>query len=183
MTVTDEKGELNIRDLAKFYGTELLERCVPFWEKYSPDADFGGYITHLKRACQVMKWSMELGWDPVFGGIYNYIDILETAAGHHDEEWGEDQDWDEKIFWIHAEALYALLLGYITTGDKELLSWYTKVHYWTFKYFPDREYGEWFGYLRRDGTVSQTIKGAMKGFFHIPRALLNCMLLLESEIR
>ncbi len=136
----------------------------------------------IDRSCEIMKWAMEKGWDDVYGGLYNYIDLFECAACHHDEDWGEDQDWDEKIFWIHVEGLYALLAGYVATGDNELLEWYRKLHYWTFKHFPDPEYGEWFGYLRRDGSVSHTHKGGMKGFFHLPRALLNCMLLLEKGI-
>jgi N-acylglucosamine 2-epimerase len=129
-----------------------------------------------------MDWSMGLGWDEVYGGIYNFIDYQGKPPGHHDEDWGEDQDWDEKLFWVHSEALYALLLAYRTSGEERFMDWYEKVHYWAFKHFPDPKYGEWFGYLRRDGSVSQTLKGCVKGFFHLPRALLKCMLLLEEEI-
>jgi len=65
------------------------------------------------------------------------------------------------------------------SGDQALWQWYVKVHTYTFAHFSDPEYGGWFGYLRRDGTVSQSLKGAMKGFFHIPRAMLKCMQALE----
>jgi N-acylglucosamine 2-epimerase len=37
---------------------------------------------------------------------------------------------------------------------------------------PDRKYGEWYGYLHRDGTVAQPAKGNLfKGPFHIPRMM------------
>jgi N-acylglucosamine 2-epimerase len=59
---------------------------------------------------------------------------------------------------------------------------YERVHAYTFERFPDREYGEWFGYLRRDGTVSLPLKGNLwKGPFHIPRAMLLCWKLLAEE--
>lgn len=42
-----------------------------------------------------------------------------------------------------------------------------------FARFPDAVHGEWFGYLHRDGRVSQTAKGNLfKGPFHLPRMLL-----------
>ena len=40
--------------------------------------------------------------------------------------------------------------------------------------FPDSEYGEWYGYLHRDGTVAQPAKGNIfKGPFHIPRMMIK----------
>ena len=154
-----------------------LESCWFCIEEglYRKDSDM------IQRACQIMGWSMKLGWDEIYGGIFNFIDYEGKPPGHHDEDWGEDQDWDAKLFWVHSEALYALLLAYRVSGDEKFMGWYEKVHYWAFKYFPDPRYGEWFGYLRRDGSISQTLKGCVKGFFHVPRALLNCMLLLEGR--
>ena len=137
----------------------------------------------VQRACQIMDWAMKLGWDEVYGGIFNFVDYEGKPPGHHDEDWGEDQDWDAKLFWVHSEALYALLLAYRTSGEEKFMDWYEKVHYWAFKYFPDPKYGEWFGYLRRDGSVSQNLKGCIKGFFHLPRALLKCMLLSGRRVR
>jgi len=136
----------------------------------------------VERACQIMDWTMKLGWDATYGGMFNFIDYEGKPPGHHDEDWGEDQDWDAKLFWVHSEALYALLLAYTASGDERFMDWYERVHHWAFKHFPDPEHGEWFGYLRRDGSVSQTLKGCMKGFFHLPRALMKCMLLLERNL-
>ena len=50
---------------------------------------------------------------------------------------------------------------------------HAQVHDWSFAHFPDREHGEWFGYLHRDGSLSQRAKGNLfKGPFHLPRMLL-----------
>jgi N-acylglucosamine 2-epimerase len=135
----------------------------------------------IRRACQIMEWSMRLGWDTAYGGIYNFVDAKGRPPGHQDEGWGEDQDWDAKIFWVHSEALCALLLAYAATRKKKYFDLYRQVHEWSFAHFPDPEYGEWFGYLRRDGSISQTLKGGVKGFFHIPRALLNCFLIAGGQ--
>ena len=135
----------------------------------------------VERSCQIMNWTMELGWDSEYGGIFNFIDCQGRPPGHQDEDWGEDQDWDSKVFWVHSEALYALLLAQRATARQVFADWYQKVHEWSFEHFSDPEFGEWFGYLRRDGSISQTLKGSVKGFFHVPRALLNCMLLLKNE--
>ena len=44
-----------------------------------------------------------------------------------------------------------------------------------FKHFADPEFGEWYGYLHRDGSVSSRVKGTMyKGPFHLPRMLWYC---------
>ncbi|KAI2601311.1 RENBP isoform 10, partial [Pan troglodytes] len=41
--------------------------------------------------------------------------------------------------------------------------------------FRDPEYGEWFGYLSREGKVALSIKGGpFKGCFHVPRCLAMC---------
>jgi len=52
---------------------------------------------------------------------------------------------------------------------------------WTMRRFPDKKYGEWIGYLHRDGTVSHDLKGNMwKGAFHVPRMQLYCYMLLQE---
>jgi N-acylglucosamine 2-epimerase len=53
------------------------------------------------------------------------------------------------------------------------------IHNWAYKYFPDPEYGEWYGYLHRDGRLSTRLKGNnWKGPFHLPRMQLYCWKLL-----
>lgn len=51
---------------------------------------------------------------------------------------------------------------------------------WAYRHFPDREHGEWFGYLHRDGSLSTRVEGTLfKGAFHLPRMQLVCMQILD----
>ena len=75
-----------------------------------------------------------------------------------------------------------LAAGLEDFGPGRFRPWYEKVHDYTFNHFPDREYGEWYGYLNRDGSPTWTAKAtAWKCFFHLPRALLRCYRLLKPE--
>ena len=48
-------------------------------------------------------------------------------------------------------------------------------------HFIDRENGEWYGYLHRDGTIATKIKGNMyKGPFHIPRMYMEAIEIIDS---
>lgn len=127
----------------------------------------------LERATEILDWSLDRGWDKRYGGILYFVDVEDKPL--------EQLEWDMKLWWPHTEALYALLLAHHLTGKSEYLDWYEKVHEWTFAHFPDPEYGEWFGYLHRDGTLANRLKGNMwKGPFHVPRALWLCTKLLEE---
>ena len=43
------KQELDFKQLAEQYKTELLDQVVPFWLNHSQDKEFGGYFTCLER--------------------------------------------------------------------------------------------------------------------------------------
>jgi N-acylglucosamine 2-epimerase len=90
-------------------------------------------------------------------------------------------EWDQKLWWVHVEALVALAKGYALTGDENCLIWFEKVHAYTWSKFKDKEYGEWFGYLNRRGEVLLSLKGGKwKGCFHIPRALYQISKTFEA---
>lgn len=127
----------------------------------------------LKNALDILVWSLEWGWDKDYGGLLYFVDVEGKPT--------EQLEWDMKLWWPHTEALYALLLAHQLTGDPVFEKWYDRVHDWSFAHFPDKEYGEWFGYLHRDGSLALRLKGSMwKGPFHLPRALLYCYKLLEE---
>jgi N-acylglucosamine 2-epimerase len=72
-------------------------------------------------------------------------------------------------------------MGYRLTGHDECLAWFERIHDYAWSHFPDREHGEWYGYLNRSGEVSLPLKGGKwKGCFHVPRALFLCMRELEK---
>ncbi len=125
----------------------------------------------ITRALDSILRTLDRAWDPAYGGIFYLLD----AQGKPPLA----MEWDQKLFWVHVETLVALLLGYRLTKRAECLSWFERVHDYTWKRFPDPEYGEWFGYLDRRGDVLIPLKGGKwKGCYHIPRALLLCANLL-----
>jgi N-acylglucosamine 2-epimerase len=127
----------------------------------------------INRAAQILEWSLEIGWDKEYGGILYFVDC--------DGKQAEPYEHELKLWWPHNEALYACLLALHLTGDSKWATWYERLHEWSFAHFPDRKNGEWFGYLRRDGSVSSTVKGNMwKGPFHLPRMQLYGWKLLEQ---
>jgi N-acylglucosamine 2-epimerase len=127
----------------------------------------------IDRAVELTLSMLELGWDREFGGIFYFLDRL----GHPPQQ----LEWDQKLWWVHVEALVALALGYSLTRWQECADWYERVHAYTWTHFPDPEYGEWFGYLNRRGEVLLPLKGGKwKGCFHIPRGLLRCGQIFES---
>jgi N-acylglucosamine 2-epimerase len=87
-----------------------------------------------------------------------------------------------KFWWPHCEAEIATLLAWTLTNDKKYLEMYERVHGWNRAHFPDPEFGEWYGYLHRDGRVSVPSKGSLwKGPFHLPRMLWYCESLLANR--
>ncbi len=131
--------------------------------------------TLIAPALRMIDYSLERGWDGEHGGLLYFVD----AAGKPPTR----LEWDMKLWWPHAEALYATLLAYHLSGDESYAGWFERLHAWTFGHFPDAEYGGWFGYLHRDGGVSTPLKGGMwKGFFHTPRALWLCWRLLGEML-
>ena len=80
-----------------------------------------------------------------------------------------------KLWWVHNEALISTLVAYALTKEKKYLNMHIKVKKYAFSHFSDKKYGEWYGYLHRDGTVSHTQKGSLwKGPYHLPRCLILC---------
>lgn len=125
-----------------------------------------------RQAVQMVRWSHATGWDDEYGGLFYFLD----ADGYSPTQ----LEWFMKLWWPHCEALYAHLLNYALTGAEQDWTAFTSVHEYTFTHFPDPGYGEWFGYLNRDGTVTHRCKGApYKGCFHVPRTLWLCGQLLR----
>jgi N-acylglucosamine 2-epimerase len=122
----------------------------------------------MEKATEVVLHTLTLGWDEPFGGIFYFLD----AHGHPPQQ----LEWDQKLWWVHIETLVALLKAYRLTGSEDCLDWYERVSAYTWKHFPDPEYGEWYGYLNRRGEVLLPLKGGKwKGCFHVPRGLYLCM--------
>jgi N-acylglucosamine 2-epimerase len=127
----------------------------------------------IERAKNIMLATLANGWDSEYGGIFYFLDV----KGHPVQQ----LEWDQKLWWVHVEALVALAKGYALTGDATCARWFEKVHQYTWNHFRDPEFGEWFGYLNRRGEVLLPLKGGKwKGCFHIPRALWQISSTLEQ---
>ena len=87
-----------------------------------------------------------------------------------------------KLWWPHCEAMIGTLIAWRTTGDAQWWTRFEEVASYAMDRFCDPEHGEWFGYLTREGEVSQRFKaGPYKGCFHVPRALWMCERLLAQQ--
>jgi len=127
----------------------------------------------IEKATQIALQMLEYGWDKEYGGIFYFLD----RKGHPTQQ----LEWDQKLWWVHIETLISMLKGYQLTGSKECLSWFEKVHDYTWSHFADKEHPEWFGYLNRQGEVLLPLKGGKwKGCFHVPRGLYQCWQILED---
>lgn len=127
----------------------------------------------LKKALNILEWSLDRGWDKEYGGVIYFTDLYGRPP--------EQLEHDMKLWWVHNECLIATLMAYNITGEEKYAEWYEKIHEYVFSHFPDKEYGEWYGYLHRDGTVSHTQKGSLwKGPYHLLRCLMFCEKILAA---
>ena len=127
----------------------------------------------IQKAVDVSLGLLEYGWDQQYGGIFYFLD----AKGYPPQQ----LEWDQKLWWVHLEAIISMLKGYLLTGDERCWQWFEKLHDYTWNHFPDRKNGEWFGYLNRQGEVLLPLKGGKwKGCFHVPRALYQGWKTLEQ---
>lgn len=132
-----------------------------------------GEEARIKRAVEAIRWHLEAGWDEEYGGILLAID----AEGREPPYW---KFADTKPWWIATEALYALLLAYEITREPWCLDWYRRVHEYAFTHYPDPEHGDWHQKLDRQGHVIDTVIALpVKDPYHLPRALINCIEVLE----
>ena len=125
----------------------------------------------IELGLKIFDWMWEWGWDKEYGGIIQFMDVLNKPKSDY---------WhDMKFWWPQTEAAIATLYAYYFTKDKKYLEKHFMVKEYTNK-FIDKEFGEWFGYLHRDGSLSTDLKGNMyKGPFHIPRMYMKCVEMID----
>ncbi len=127
----------------------------------------------IDLGCRMLDYMWERGWDKEYGGILYFRDVYNKPV----QEYWQDM----KFWWPHNEVIIATLLAYLMTGNQKYAEWHQLVHDYAYKHFHDKQHGEWFGYLHRDGTIAQTAKGNLfKGPFHLPRQEWYCMQLLND---
>ena len=114
----------------------------------------------------IFDQAFEKGWDKEYEGLLYFIDCkgLPPEAYEH----------DMKLWWPHTESLIASMMLYRDLKDEKYLKIFDKTLEYCKRVFSDAVYGEWYGYLRRDGKPTEPIsKGTtFKGPFHLPRMLI-----------
>lgn len=143
------------------------------WFLFDVAAGMGGNKDLVDMALTIFDWSWDWGWDNQYGGIINFRDCKNLPC--------QDYSQDMKFWWPQTEAIIASLYAYKLTKDEKYLKRHKVISDWTYAHFPDAEFGEWYGYLHRDGTVAQTAKGNIfKGPFHIPRMMVKGYMLCNE---
>lgn len=118
----------------------------------------------IRLGLAILDCMWRRGWDTEHGGLFYFRDLHDRPVL---EYWQ-----DMKFWWPHCEAIIATALAHEITGERRYSDMHAAVHDWSFRHFADPEHGEWFGWLHRNGSISQPAKGSMfKGPFHLPRML------------
>ena len=117
------------------------------------------------KAETMFQRAIEAGWDRTYGGLLYFTDCLGRPP--------EAYEHDMKLWWPHDEILISALMLYRDTGKEVYLDWFYRTLDYCKAHFSDPEFGEWYGYLRRDGLPTEPpCKGStFKGPFHLPRML------------
>lgn len=138
------------------------------------EAKYRGHDPKLiDLGCRMLDYMWERGWDKEHGGILYFRDVYHRPV----QEYWQDM----KFWWPQNEAIIATLFAYLITGNKKYAEWHKQIHDYAYAHFHDKEHGEWFGYLHRDGNIAQTAKGNLfKGPFHLPRQEWYCWKLIED---
>lgn len=118
-----------------------------------------------KVAQSIFDQTFEKGWDKEYEGLLYFIDCkgMPTEVYEH----------DMKLWWPHTELLIASMMLYRDLRDEKYLNIFSLALHYCKRVFCDPEYGEWYGYLRRDGqpTMPSTKGSTFKGPFHLIRML------------
>lgn len=123
---------------------------------------------------RAVEWTLERGWDRQYGGIFYYMDALDLPP--------EKLEWAMKLWWVHVESAAAALSAFRFSGKESLEEWFGKIHSYMWEKYRRQENMEWYGYLSRQGVPTHDLAGGKwKGFFHLPRALMTMILMIESK--
>ncbi len=138
------------------------------------EANYIGDKALHEKAQEIFRFAFEGGWDKEYGGLLYFRDCLGMPP--------EAYEHDMKLWWPHDEILIATMMAYRDTKDEYFLDKFKMCLDYCKEFFSDRAYGEWYGYLRRDGKPTEpACKGStFKGPFHLPRMLIMVDTLIDE---
>jgi len=149
----------------------------------------------IRQASDVIYRTFELSWDNKHGGLLAFCDkdggkpqgYIPPELKNHAMVHKIQEDWYCKLWWVHSEALYALLLCYKVTGEQKFLNKYWRAHEYVFSTFPnpDRNIGVWINIRDRQGNPVDKVVGLpVKDSFHVPRnitLILKCLKTMKQS--
>ena len=129
----------------------------------------------INKCANVIDKLFQLGWDQEHGGFRLFANFKGNTAFA--------VTGDLKYWWPNNELEIGLIYSYIGTGDESFLEKYRMAHEWIFAHFPDRERGEWYGFLNTDGTpISQCKGNHIKGAYHLYRSFYSIYNLIRAYL-
>ena len=153
-----------------------LEYYLERRQKVQENISLAGVDTVGMLISRMVEWNLIKGWDSEYGGIFYYKDALDLPL--------EKLEWTMKLWWVHVESAVAALEAYKLSRMEPLRDWFEKIHSYMWEKFRRPENKEWYGYLSRQGVSTHDLAGGKwKGFFHLPRALMNMILIIETETK
>ena len=128
------------------------------------------------NAKKIYEYAFAGGWDNEFGGLLSFIDCKGFPP--------EAYEHDMKLWWPHNEMMIDSLMFYRKTGKQKYLEQFETVRQYCINHFCDGRFGEWYGYLRRDGLPTQPASNGstFKGPFHVPRCLMVVDMMIDEII-
>ena len=160
-------------DLDSQYGRfvipgHALEGCAFLQRELRARPDPGLMEFTVSSTRRMLEW----GWDSELGGIFYRADALGKPQSANDAPL--------KAWWPQAEAMTAALGAYELTRDEWFLDFFRRIDEYCDAHLRDPVYPEWFAYAAVDGRQFHSYKGSrFKGFFHIPRHLLDSIETIE----
>lgn len=152
-----------------------------------------GLERYVGKAARTTRKMVEIGWDAEYGGLLLFVD--RDGGKPHGETAGIEQtgmvrqirdNWDNKLWWPHSEALYTTMLCYGITKDEAFLDDYKRIHEYTFRTFPnpDESVGEWIQIRMRNGEpIQKVVALPVKDPYHIIRNVIYLIELLDAMKR
>ena len=188
----EEEAEAYAREIKRFVEPKtglMLERARADWT-FDLDSQYGRFVNpghvveamnflfrhiaarghreHLEFARDISLRMFDFGWDSERGGGFVYRDACGLPV--------DKTEWMLKTWWANCEAATAMLRGWRLTGDGRFLDRFRLVDSYDWENFRDPDFPEWFAYAPVEGRRVHTYKGNVrKGFFHLPRRMLECI--------
>lgn len=149
-----------------------------------------GEPTLLERAVCLVEKVFAIGWDQQYGGLFLFVDHEGGPPKGRTEGFENcamldklQQDWDNKLWWVHSEAIYTTLLAYSICGKESLWTLFRKTHDYTFSIFPNNDpvIREWIQIRDRLGKpINKIVALPVKDPYHIARNLILIIDLIDE---